>query len=406
MTRTSHRSHVRGRRETVKTHLQRLKDDDRGFSLIFMGVGFMTFLSASMLAIDVGMLMTARGQAQNAADAGAHAGATALVFNSFSDHSASGPAVVGAMTTAQKNLVMGEAPSVIPSDVTFPMNPDTGQSDLVQVKVYRTQARGNPLETVIARIFGIPTADVSATATAVAAPADVETCVMPLTVPDKWIEKQCASPPCAWAPTNRFDLYDAIGNPLANPDVYIPPGQSGTTGYNPHTDKGLELVLKSNNESKVAPSMYNPWDLPGSVGGSDYRDNIINCNPNIVKIGDDMTPENGNMTGPTKQGTDGLIAKDPNAYWDTACKCVKGSAFATSPRIRIVPLYNPVLYAQGKQSGKSQPHLQVVNYLGFFIERITGGGEVTGRITPILGRISGKGAASTGAFARAIMLVQ
>ena len=49
-------------------------------SLVFVGMGLMAFLSASMLAIDVGMLMTARNQAQNSADAGALAGATALVY--------------------------------------------------------------------------------------------------------------------------------------------------------------------------------------------------------------------------------------------------------------------------------------------------------------------------------------
>src|SRR5258708_15597304 len=126
--------------------------------------------------------------------------------------------------------------------------------------------------------------------------------------------------------------------------------------------------------------MYNPWDLPGSVGGSDYRDNIATCNPSLVKMGDYMAPENGNMVRPTKQGTDDLVAKDPNAVWDTSCNCVKGSAFSVSPRIRIVPLYDPAVYAQGKQTGKSGPQLQVVNYLGFFIEGVTGGGQVTGRI--------------------------
>ena len=45
---------------------------------MFIGFGMMAFISASMLAIDVGMLMTARSQAQNSADAGALAGAMAL----------------------------------------------------------------------------------------------------------------------------------------------------------------------------------------------------------------------------------------------------------------------------------------------------------------------------------------
>jgi len=377
--------------------IQHVRDDERGISIIFVSLGFMAFLSATTLAIDVGMLMTARTQAQNAADAGALAGATALAFNSFTDQSASGPAVTSAINAAKTNLVIGQAPSVTFSDVTFPKDPITGQFDAVQVWVHRTQARGNPVATLIAQIFGVRTVDVNATATAAAVPANAEICVLPLAIPDKWIEKQ--------SPADTFDMYDNKGNLLSNPDVYVPPGQTGATGYNPDSDKGLQLVLKNNNGTKVAPSMYNPWDLPGSVGGNDYRNNIASCNPNLVKMGDNMVPENGNMVGPTQQGTNDLIAQDYNAYWDTFCNCVKGSAFPVSPRIRVVPLYDPVLYAQGQQTGKSGPQLQVVNYVGFFIESIDGDG-VIGRMTPILGKISGNGPPSIGGFARVIMLVQ
>ena len=385
--------------------LRLLRDDERGFSLIFVCGSFMGVFAATMLAIDVGMLMTARTQAQTAADAGALAGATALAFNYFADHSSSGPAVTGAIHAAQANLVIQQPPSVTSSDVSFPLDPKTGQFDLVQVSVYRTQARSNPVATLIARYFGIASADIGATATAAAAPANAEICVMPLTIPDKWTEQQCATESCPWSPTDTFDMFDSKGNLLPAPDLYVPPGQPGATGYRADTDRGLQLVLKNNNGTKVAPSLYNPWDLPGSVGGNDYRDNIATCNPHLVAIGDPMTPETGNMVGPTQQGTNALIASDPNAYWDTFCDCVKGSAFAVSPRIRIVPLYNPVLYAQGQQSGKSGPQLQVVNYLGFFIESI-GAGQVTGRVTPILGKISGNGAPAVGGFPRAIQLVQ
>ena len=51
----------------------------------------MAFVGVSMLAIDVGMLMTARSQAQNSADAGALAGATALVYNDWDDRTADRP---------------------------------------------------------------------------------------------------------------------------------------------------------------------------------------------------------------------------------------------------------------------------------------------------------------------------
>jgi Flp pilus assembly protein TadG len=396
----------------IPSRQRQMHHDERGFSLITVGFGFMAFVAASMLAIDVGMLMTARTQAQVAADAGALAGATALVYNDFDNRAATGPAVSGAVNTALANKVAGRQVSVTSDDVTFPVNPVTGQSDLVQVTVYRTTARGNPVGTLIAQLFGIDNVDISATATATAAPANAETCVLPFTIPDKWIEKQCATTPCSWTTTSTFDMYATQGNnqnagaPLSNPDVYVPPGSADATGYNPVTDRGLQLVLKNNNQNKIAPSMYNAWDLPGSVGGDDYRANIATCNPNLIAIGHPMPPENGNMTGPTQDGTNDLIAADPNAHWNTICNCVKGSAYPVSPRIRVVPLYDPAKYTEGQHSGKSQPVLEVVNYLGFFVEEVNGGGEVIGRITPITGRVTGTGGPAIGAFAQAIMLVK
>ena len=135
--------------------------EEQGFSLIWSAFGFMAMFAATTLAIDVGMLMTARNQAQNAADAGALAGATALAFNSFADHSASGPAVTSAMNTAKANQVIGEAPDVTPADVTFLNDPLTGRDDIVQVQVHRTAERGNPVKTLLARIYGVSTADIS-----------------------------------------------------------------------------------------------------------------------------------------------------------------------------------------------------------------------------------------------------
>jgi hypothetical protein len=69
-----------------------------------------------------------------------------------------------------------------------------------------------------------------------------------------------------------------------------------------------------------------------------------------------------------------------------------------------VPLYDPVFYATGKQSGKTAT-LKVANYLGFFIEGMNGN-EVVGRITPVTGLITGSTNSSITAFPMAIRLVQ
>jgi hypothetical protein len=163
--------------------------------------------------------------------------------------------------------------------------------------------------------------------------------------------------------------------------------------------------LKASNDTKVSPSFYNPWDLPGSTGASDYENNVATCNPAKVDIGKPMTTEPGNMVGPTAQGTAARIAQDPNAYWDTDCNCVKGSAFGISPRVVIVPLYDPLYYAQGVQNGRNAS-LKVANYLGFFVEQMQGN-NVVGRITPVGGIIDrNAGPAPAGAFPRVIRLVQ
>ena len=378
-----------------------LRDDERGMSLVFVSLSFMALLSATTLAIDVGMFMTSRSQAQNSADAGALAGAVALAFNSYTDRSPTGPAVQSAVKTALFNKVAAGDVSVLPADVTFPNGP-TGLNNRVKVNVYRTAARTNPVPTLMGQFFGVTQVDIVAEATAEASPANAATCVKPFTIPDKWTEK--TTPPFN-SETSEFDMYDNKGKPLATQDVYVPADQPGYTGYNAVRDKGMILNLKADNASKVAPSFYNPWVIPGNSGASDYRRDIGNCNTTIVPIGTVIQPEPGNMVGPTNDGVQDLIDKDPNAYWDDGCNCVKGSAYSKSPRIAIIPLYDPVYYAEGKAGGRNAS-LKIANYLGFFLERMSGG-EVKGRITPVQGVMDGgAGAAPAGAFPVVIRLVE
>ena len=131
--------------------LQSRLRDERGMTLVMVATGLVAFLSATMLAVDVGMLMVARTEAQSAADAGALAGAIALGYDDYDDRSATGPAVQNAIAaaTAAENGVMNAQTSVIPEDVTFPT------VDRIRVRVQRSGVRGNPLSTFIAPMFGI-----------------------------------------------------------------------------------------------------------------------------------------------------------------------------------------------------------------------------------------------------------
>jgi Flp pilus assembly protein TadG len=362
--------------------------DESGMTYVFIALGFMAFMGASMLAIDVGMLMTARNQAQNAADAAALAGAESLAFDNWDDRSATGPAVTNAIAAGMANQVMGEAPSLKTTDITFPINPTTGNNSRVHATAWRSADHGNPLSTLVARYFGMPTANVGAAATAEVSPANAMTCVKPFTVPDKWTENQTGP----WDPTDGFSRYDKKGNVLPDADVYVPAYDAsnhpnpGYTGYNNRDNRGMRLVLRSGQGQQIQSSFYFSLAMTDDTGGDDYRWNIANCNHSIYRWGDPLVQEPGDKEGPTIQGIQELIARDPSAYWDDASNGIKASNYGNgqqSPRVFPIPLYDPDYYDYGQSHGRVAS-LKTANWIGFFVEYVSGS-EIHGRIIPIGG---------------------
>ena len=382
----------------MRNGLQHVARDERGMSLVFVSVGFMAMLSATTLAIDIGMFMTARSQAQNAADAGALAGAVALTFNDFNDRTATGPAVQSAINTARANGVAGGTVSVTSADVTFPNDPD-GQPTRVAVQVFRTAGRSNAIPTLMGTFFGVDRVDVTATATAETSPANAMTCVKPFMIPDRWIEKNTP-------PNTTFDKFTSKGVLLSDADLYIDANNlTDYTGYTNGKDVGTQLTLRAGTGDNITPSFYFSWKMPGDIGGDFYRENIGNCNRSKIVRGTTIIQEPGNKSGPTIQGIQDLIDKDPGAYWNTDCKCVKGSAFAVSPRVFPIPLYDPAKYAEAKANGRVA-EFEIANFLGFFAEP-PDGNAIPGRITQITGVVDkDAGPVPINAFPRAIRLVQ
>ena len=80
------------------------------------------------------------------------------------------------------------------------------------------------------------------------------------------------------------------------------------------------------------------------------------------------------MHGPTVQGIEALIAKDPNAYWDSSAKCVLGSSFGRSPRVCLVPIYDPT-----QPPGPGRASVTVTKVGVFFLESVASNSQVTGR---------------------------
>ena len=76
------------------------------------------------------------------------------------------------------------------------------------------------------------------------------------------------------------------------------------------------------------------------------------------------------MVGPTIQGIEDLIAKDPNAYWDTGCNCVKGSTFRQEPARVPDSAVRPGVLRRRARRTAATPTLRSRNLLGFFVEEL------------------------------------
>jgi Flp pilus assembly protein TadG len=380
----------------MKKHLHHIRHDERGMSLIIVGMGMMAFMAAGMLAVDVGMLMTSRAQSQNAADAGAFAGAIALAFNDYTDRSSSGPAVTGAIAAAKANTVMHQEVSVTPVDVEFPNDP-SGEPNRVTVTVRRTAARGNPLTTFMASMFGHASLDIGATATAESVKANAESCVKPWAIPDSWLE---VNTPGGW---DTSDTFIGPRSPTVAPDIFRSVTRTDYTGYTPGK-VGLRITLTPVDvDHTIDPDMYYALQLPGASGEADFVSNILGCESSKMKIGDALTVEPAATTLDTVRSVTELIARDPAAYWNSASGRVV-SAQVPSPRVVVIPVYDPLAFDQGKKVGDFT-RIKISNFVGFFIDHMEGD-DIVGRITPVAGLLDASGPAPVGSFARAIRLVQ
>jgi hypothetical protein len=253
--------------------------------------------------------------------------------------------------------------------------------------------------------------------------ADASDCLKPWAIPDKWLDVHDETPPIddEWTPDDTFDTVYSRGpnrgEPLPNPDVYVPPDENGPgTGFTLAEDLGLELTLKAGSpQDAVAPGFFLPVRLEradgGSTGGSDYRDNIATCNGVPIGIGDELESEPGNMIGPTRQGIQDLIDRDPFAEWDAANNSVVNSCAQDpvpcaprSPRLVAIPLYDTGAYYEGKQNGLVT--LRIANILGFFIDRLEGN-DVVGYLAVVPGLRTGNNSITPSAsFLKSIVLVR
>ena len=332
---------------------------ERGVSLIHVAVSIFVLMGFSSVVLDHGVLMLARGQAQNVADMAALAGATARAMD---ETGANDPAANGITEKTIKNAVDSHkvfAGTGADTGRTWGWNCPLGVVGwCVRVNVFRDGSNGSTrLPVYIAGLLGVNDQAIKATATAVAASANGTDCMKPWLIPDKWLERR--------NPANTFD-------PNVSPpgDEYTPYDyQTNTpgTGYS-LADIGAQIVLKPGNPNTA----ISPSDFYEIETAPDYEESIVGCL--LTKnIGDTVEALPGNRVGPTNHGVDTLTANGPVDV--------------------VIGMFNPADFeAQRRQTGKFT--LTIVNMIGV---RITGrnGNQVEGVITGGVGTNQG-GATPTG----------
>jgi len=317
----------------------RMVSNERGAVLALVALLLVVFLGLAALAIDLGLLYVARGEAQRAADAAAHAGAGYLLNNPDATEA---EIKAEAMRVGQRNLVRGEWADIDP-DQDIDILRDERK---VRVRVHRTNDRENPVGTLFAQIIGFGLVDVAASAAAEIWPADAGTCVWPFALPDRWCTEEAQANGTCPADQYSDALESAQGwedgdwyTSWRDDDHLIVDGKKYWTGYSDE-DYGDQLLIKSQDPSgAIQPGWYFPFEV--GTGGSGYRDAISGCDfaEEVFAVGDTLHTEPGNMVGPTRQGFEELKRKYPDARWDSECNCPKGEDI--DGRTRPIVLFNP-----------------------------------------------------------------
>lgn len=337
----------------VRSLLSRLYRDTRGVSLAFSSISLVVMLGFAAVAVDLGMLTTARVQSQRAADAAALAGAGRLAMQ----NTGTADARAEARKFANKHRVLG-----YPVDV---------QDDEVEVDQTAGTVRvlvRHRLNTLFAAVVGINSAPVATVATAQVVPAGGAFCPIPVMAVDRWID------------SDSDGLYDS--------GEYYDSCSDGfpCTGFS-ESDEGTLLEIKSQNTSSGEgstrtcgaenPEWYCWVDNVADVGDVDTEEleDILfnNCEntPFTISVGNPLEASPGNKMSVVQSiktfidqngGTSLTWNGGRGCVWD-GTRCVE----ASHPRIRPMPVTDPTTIEQSGQNARAT----VENFVGVFLEKVS-----------------------------------
>jgi Flp pilus assembly protein TadG len=359
----------------------------RGFTVVSFALFLSGLMAMAALAVDVGVLYTARTSAQHAADAAALAAAFTFVDGNTNQPTA---AINSAIAIAGQNKVMGQPVSITAANVSVDL-----ANQRVTVTVPRTG--GNGIGTYFARIMDINSADVQAKATAEAwLSGAASQCLKPIFLPNT-ILSSAANVTTA---CNRGEvLFDRTTYHLtAWGDSRVP--TTSAVDIRPMKPSGA-----------LEPSQY--YSLDFGSGGNTYRCTLgqcLNeCGVTAVHCGSPLPVETGALNGPTKQGVEDLIGNPPDTWIAPGQYGTSTGPATTSRSLVVAPVWDSCDPNNDIRSGKHGQTIKVVGFVTAFVTGMSGNNVqayIVSRAECAGSGVSGVNANATGPYGIPVRLVQ
>ncbi len=344
---------------------------ERGAIFVQVGIAMFVLVAFNVFVLDYGVMWIARRQAQNAADAGALAGAVARSYDNFDPSpSTSGEVAQLAKAAAAANMVWNQPAT---ADVPSFACPPGVNGRCVRVDVYRDGTHGSStLPTVFGPLLGVASQGMKAMAIGLSGNGNATNCLRPIAFADDWIENR--------NPNNAFNAWaeggPGAGTPLGTPDTYAQPAENAVIDFGQRIDFNLNSNALTD---PITHGLFVPLDFHGGATPTDYEADIEGCNGQPHRIGEQipLMPSPVSLGATNTAAINDLIGQDSGADWDYTRNRVVSSCAPScgpvSPRLIPVVLYNPNEYqrqrAQNNWSGcpGGTPCVTVSNIIGMFI---------------------------------------
>lgn len=394
----------------------------RGMTLPLVALFIVVLFAFAALAIDLGILYTARTSAQHAADAGALAGAYTFINpNVLQPASAQNAAV--AVAIQNKILGQGLTAGSFSNSSASPCPASSAATGVCvdtanrRVTVYIARTGSNSVGTFFARAIGWNSVAVTTRATAEASSAGTGSyCIKPMYMPNTALSSISD-------PTAACAAHQVIFSSQQQLSPWIQ--QQNPSPLGSDTQRTLKI---GNPNQTLTSSQFLALDFCASLpagtcnqGAQSYSCGISNCLNDCVPAGapaiscnQPYPVETGNMVGPTNQGVIQLIGQNGNSSPYSWVDGSDGLYFSgpngqttNAPNVVTVPVWDNC--TQPINSGTAGQAVNVVGFLTVFIDSVNAGTVYANVInaTPCFNSPgTGPGGGGTGPQAVPIRLIQ